>query len=88
MRYRDDAPGAEDEVILVPAPGTHNQYWIPAADVQTKTLARALFELLLALLGLGFRVLMRVLAIAFVVVMYAAIFFAALLVFGVLFAVI
>lgn len=82
----DDEYGARDEVVFVPAPGSHNPYWIPAEDAQPMTLTYALLEFLGALLGLGFRVFVRILAIAFLLVMYAAIFFAALLVFGILFA--
>ena len=87
MMFReDDECGTRDEVLFVAAPDSYNPYWIPAENAQTKTLARALLELLAALLGFGFRVFVRILTIAFIVVVYAAIFFAALLAFGILFA--
>jgi len=71
--------------IFVPAIESHNQYSISADDARPKTVARALLDLFFALLGFGFRLFVRIMTIAFIIAVYAAMFFAFLLLFAVLF---
>lgn len=84
MNNEENSPGS-DELVFVSARGSDGYYWVPLEPEKPTTLARALVDVLWALLGFLFRLSLRILAIVAVVAFYGAVFFAALLVFAVLF---
>ncbi|MCL4521371.1 MAG: hypothetical protein M1415_07285 [Firmicutes bacterium] len=85
MYHGESDQPPDGQWIFVPTIESHNHYSISADDARPKTVARALLDLFFALLGFGFRLFVRIMTIAFIIAVYAAMFFVFLLFFAVLF---